>query len=107
VLSGAFPRIHKAPANGKIKRCNLLGFSVLRHSEEPKKMVGRAGFEPAYSMRADLQSAAFNHSATYPVPHVRGGILGFTVSADKQKEGFLWLFSRRPHNSWNFSFASP
>ena len=40
-------------------------------------MVGRAGFEPAYSMRADLQSAAFNHSATYPVPLVRVGMFGF------------------------------
>ena len=29
-------------------------------------MVGRGGFEPPYSMRTDLQSAAFNHSATYP-----------------------------------------
>jgi hypothetical protein len=43
-----------------------------------KTMVGRAGFEPAYSMRADLQSAAFNHSATYPVPLVRGGMFVFT-----------------------------
>jgi hypothetical protein len=42
-----------------------------------KKMVGRAGFEPAYSMRADLQSAAFNHSATYPVSLARGGMFGF------------------------------
>jgi hypothetical protein len=40
-------------------------------------MVGRAGFEPAYSMRADLQSAAFNHSATYPVPLVRGRMFVF------------------------------
>ena len=30
-------------------------------------LVGRAGFEPAYSMRADLQSAAVNHFAIYPV----------------------------------------
>ena len=30
-------------------------------------MVERAGFEPAYvARRADLQSAAFNHSATSP-----------------------------------------
>ena len=27
--------------------------------------VQREGFEPPYSMRADLQSAAFNHSATF------------------------------------------
>jgi hypothetical protein len=44
-------------------------------------MVGRAGFEPAYSMRADLQSAAFNHSATYPVPLARGGMFGFAAGA--------------------------
>ena len=30
------------------------------------EMVEGAGFEPAYAMRADLQSAAFNHSATPP-----------------------------------------
>jgi len=30
-------------------------------------------------MRADLQSAAFNHSATYPVPLVRGGMFGFVT----------------------------
>ena len=30
------------------------------------KMVEGTGFEPVYAMRADLQSAAFNHSATPP-----------------------------------------
>ena len=29
-------------------------------------LVGRGGFEPPYSVRTDLQSAAFSHSATYP-----------------------------------------
>ena len=29
-------------------------------------MVVRVGFEPTYATRADLQSAAFNHSATSP-----------------------------------------
>ena len=29
-------------------------------------MVVGVGFEPTYAMRADLQSAAFNHSATCP-----------------------------------------
>jgi hypothetical protein len=29
-------------------------------------LVERAGFEPAYSERTDLQSVAFNHSATSP-----------------------------------------
>ena len=29
-------------------------------------MVVGVGFEPTYAMRADLQSAAFNHSATPP-----------------------------------------
>ena len=31
-----------------------------------KVMVEEAGFEPTYSMRSDLQSDAFNHSATPP-----------------------------------------
>lgn len=31
----------------------------------PLKFVGREGFEPPNSMRTDLQSAAFNHSAIY------------------------------------------
>ena len=30
------------------------------------QMVVRVGFEPTYATRADLQSAAFNHSATSP-----------------------------------------
>ena len=30
------------------------------------KVVEGAGFEPAYSERTDLQSVAFNHSATPP-----------------------------------------
>ncbi len=29
-------------------------------------MVGRDGFEPSYPEGTDLQSVAFNHSATYP-----------------------------------------
>ena len=31
-----------------------------------KKMVGRDGFEPSKSVTADLQSAPFGHSGTYP-----------------------------------------
>ena len=34
-------------------------------------MVVRVGFEPTYATRADLQSAAFNHSATPPDRHIR------------------------------------
>lgn len=33
-------------------------------------MVEGTGFEPVYATRADLQSAAFNHSATPPARHV-------------------------------------
>ncbi len=33
-------------------------------------MVVRVGFEPTYATRADLQSAAFNHSATSPDCHL-------------------------------------
>ena len=29
-------------------------------------MVGRGGFEPPQSLTADLQSAPFGHSGTYP-----------------------------------------
>ena len=32
-----------------------------------KKMVGRDGFEPSKSVTADLQSAPFGHSGTYPL----------------------------------------
>ena len=37
-----------------------------RSSRSERRLVEGAGFEPAYAMRADLQSAAFNHSATPP-----------------------------------------
>ena len=37
-------------------------------------MVEGAGFEPAYAMRADLQSAAFNHSATPPINYLFNSI---------------------------------
>ena len=30
------------------------------------KLVGRDGFEPSKSLTADLQSAPFGHSGTYP-----------------------------------------
>ena len=32
----------------------------------PQKMVGRGGFEPPKLIAADLQSAPFGHSGTYP-----------------------------------------
>ena len=32
----------------------------------PQKSVGRGGFEPPKSVTADLQSAPFGHSGTYP-----------------------------------------
>ena len=32
----------------------------------PHLMVGRGGFEPPKSVTADLQSAPFGHSGTYP-----------------------------------------
>ena len=32
----------------------------------PQMMVGRGGFEPPKSVTADLQSAPFGHSGTYP-----------------------------------------
>ena len=36
------------------------------NSAIPAKMVGRDGFEPSKSVTADLQSAPFGHSGTYP-----------------------------------------
>ena len=42
---------------------HLLHTSVIKAM---RKMVEGTGFEPVYAMRADLQSAAFNHSATPP-----------------------------------------
>lgn len=45
----------------------LLGRQTHYHYATPAILVGRAGFEPAYSVSwTDLQSVAFNHSATYP-----------------------------------------
>ena len=41
---------------------------LLLHLRIIIKMVEEAGFEPTYSERTDLQSAAFNHSATPPEP---------------------------------------
>ncbi len=43
-----------------------LPFGLLGWFTDPKFLVEGTGFEPVYAMRADLQSAAFNHSATPP-----------------------------------------
>ena len=40
--------------------------SASANSAIPAKMVGRDGFEPSKSVTADLQSAPFGHSGTYP-----------------------------------------
>ncbi len=40
-------------------------------------MVEGEGFEPSYAMRPDLQSGAFNHSATPPQPKEFLDDLGF------------------------------
>ena len=37
-------------------------------------MVVGVGFEPTYATRADLQSAAFNHSATPPINYLFNSI---------------------------------
>ena len=39
------------------------------HIQQQKLMVEGEGFEPSYSERTDLQSVAFNHSATPPQPN--------------------------------------
>ena len=36
------------------------------HSSKKNAVVGRGGFEPPKSVTADLQSAPFGHSGTYP-----------------------------------------
>ena len=41
-------------------------------------MVEGVGFEPTYAMRPDLQSGAFNHSATPPNTKVRLSCGAFT-----------------------------
>ena len=38
----------------------------------PHMLVGRGGFEPPKSVTADLQSAPFGHSGTYPRIPIRG-----------------------------------
>jgi hypothetical protein len=38
-------------------------------TQAARSMVVGLGFEPTYATRADLQSAAFNHSATPPDRH--------------------------------------
>ena len=40
--------------------------SASANSAIPAYMVGRGGFEPPKSVTADLQSAPFGHSGTYP-----------------------------------------
>ena len=50
--------------------------SASANSAIPAKMVGRDGFEPSKSVTADLQSAPFGHSGTYPYevsPYPRDG----------------------------------
>ena len=76
------------------------------HSKLParkRRMVGRAGFEPAYSMRADLQSAAFNHSAIYPLPFARGRDVcfryGVLTSKKREKNEFLISPTPQPEKS--------
>ena len=51
----------------------------------------RAGFEPAYSKRADLQSAAINHSATSPL----GGTRNYAVSRHASQLTELRYLSRQ------------
>ena len=56
---------------GKLKLYQLsytrLSFTQNRlQTTSIKALVEEAGFEPAYSERTDLQSVAFNHSATPP-----------------------------------------
>src|SRR5581483_6347809 len=59
-------------------RC-LLGRQKHYHYATPaRKTLGRAGFEPAYSVSwTDLQSVAFNHSATYPRRYGPAGYVAF------------------------------
>ena len=58
-----------APGAGEGNRTlviSLEGFCSTIELHPHFRMVEGAGFEPAYSERADLQSAAINHSATPP-----------------------------------------
>ena len=45
-------------------------------------LVGRDGFEPSKSLTADLQSAPFGHSGTYPYLYAVGGAGGRTRTPD-------------------------
>ena len=66
-----------------------------------------AGFEPAYAMRADLQSAAFNHSATPPgfMRHEQGHLTNPChpakspfEQASRRTEGRLIVTNNSPRN---------
>ena len=52
-------------------------------------LVGRAGFEPAYSMRADLQSAAFTRLRYLPI-FLMTVIRSSTPSSQRQRDIFTF-----------------
>ena len=56
-------------------------------------MVEGAGFEPAYAMRADLQSAAFNHSATPPPAQPISLTTVNCRSTEEQNRSSKWIGS--------------
>ena len=45
---------------------NLARLPIPPFPQRKEKMVGGDGFEPSKSVTADLQSAPFGHSGTYP-----------------------------------------
>ena len=60
------PAKHKAAAAASVCLKSGPGLIFLNWRSSGRKVVEGTGFEPVYAMRADLQSAAFNHSATPP-----------------------------------------
>ena len=59
------PRSLSAGPSGLTAYSSLLGRRSL--ASNPLNLVGREGFEPSKATPADLQSAAIDHSATYPL----------------------------------------
>src|SRR5690606_35938389 len=72
-----FPHPLSRPCNRSAGRQN----KTRQSGRVVKLMVEGTGFEPVYAMRADLQSAAFNHSATPPFSG------NFKLSGNMSKNG--------------------
>jgi hypothetical protein len=88
---------------GYIKLCRAIGgiYTSIKGC-----VVGKNGFEPLYSERTDLQSVAFNHSATSPTQFNIIALTAFSVKftaphfeSNRHKKGSMLL-----HRTFLFTF---